>query len=182
MLQRLALIAVLSLGFTSLTFAQTTDQEDHSTRVQIPIIGDIDNPEFLETTQDLGTEIFSHEFLVTNERKLAVAIAVFVGPDVVSDGQFIQPQDLYMDPRLLEIMSNKVFPDTGCRIERLWFENSNKYFVLLIESSEQPQIEYLEQCLLGSAMTALGEELDGNPIQTAKEMRTQLDTLVETLK
>jgi len=64
----------------------------------------------------------------------------------------------------------------------LWFENSAEYVVLLIESSKQTETEYLEQCLFTEATTALGEKLDGKPIQTSREMQTQLDALIKTLK
>lgn len=144
----------------------------------MPFLGYIENPEFLALAQEIAAQFLTFEAAPGPERQVAKAIVAYVGPDVISDGRFIPPEDYYIPPEQLEMLSQKAFPNEGCRVERLWFSSKSAYIVLVVEASDQPTGDYIEHCLLLAVLTSLGEQTDATPVQTPKALRDRVREVV----
>jgi hypothetical protein len=165
--------------FSGLAFAkQTADaqQENQTTNGSIPIVGSIQNPVLFDLAREIEDEFLSGDTTADDVTKTATAILAYIGKDIVSDGKFVAPEGAIIPAPQLSILMSKTFPEEGCRIERLTFSSSGDYVVLLVDSSENPEIQYIEQCLLVAALTAHGRDLTGVPVMPVDDLRALLAT------
>lgn len=150
--------------------AVPTLSDTEKTQREIFHMGYVQDPQMLEIIASLGKEYLSDPILMEDETAMAKGILTYIGPDVVAHGRFVPPKDFYIPEQQLEVMRNKVFPDEGCRIERLIFAENSGFIVLLIDATDKPTEHYLTTCFLGAVLTALGAEIDGTPIQSIDNM------------
>jgi hypothetical protein len=160
---------------------QSGDEQSKANSAQsqtIPLVGYIEEPEFLELANEIRAEFLTLRTL-SADRSLAQAIVVYIGPNLVSQGRFVPPDDFYIPPDQLEILERKIFPEEGCRIERIFFSVNQSYIVQLFDASDAPSSQYNEQCLLLAVATALGENLDGRPVKSNEELRELIRGIVD---
>lgn len=173
---------------TTAAISETAESEAWSkaeTKWRIPVADYFANPEFLEMAEQIWDEFLSHETRPSKARQMALAMMTYIGPEVVSGNRFIPPDGHNLSQMDLEMMAEKSFPDEGCRIERLWLthpDHYGEYMVLLVDASDHPSYEYIESCLLLATATAIGEDLDGQPIMTNDALRDFLRKAVNGVK
>ena len=134
----------------------------------------IEDPKFEKLLASLGREYLGKPVQFEESRKPAKGILTYIGPSLVLNGRFVPPNDFFIPEQQLEVMNRKTFPDEGCRLERLIFGPNDDFIVLLVNATDTPTEEDILKCFLGAVLTALGEELDGTPIQTVAEMDQQI--------
>lgn len=175
------LIVIFGLGQNQGLAQKSGDEQSKANSAQsqtIPLVGYIEEPEFLELANEIRAEFLTLRTL-SADRSLAQAIVVYIGPNLVSQGRFVPPDDFYIPPDQLEILERKIFPEEGCRIERIFFSANQSYIVQLFDASDEPSSQYIEQCLLLAVATALGENLDGKPVISNAEMRELIRGIVD---
>lgn len=170
---RILLLGTVYLAtFTGLTVAQESESER-----KIELLGHIEDPFFEEMISKMGRDYLGLSKNADTCRNFARAVITYIGPNLVSDGRFVPPEGFHIPEQQLEIMSEKVFPEEGCRIERLIFGHENAFIVLLVDATDDPDKEYIETCFLGAILAALGEDIDGSPILS----RTEADALIRSI-
>lgn len=170
-------LAFLS-GATSAAEAGDSSATEPIVERQVLLVGYIENQEFSDIADQIRNEYLSHSFVPDEGRDMALAIITYIGPDVVSNNRFVPPENNDMSPDELEYMTGRYFPDEGCRIERLRFPSEGEYYVLLVDASDHPSAEYIEECLLLATLTALGERLDGREVQPVHVLRNWIRGIV----
>lgn len=181
----IAVVVCLVVSLASSTLAQQntgSPKQTGSGKQQIPILGFAQDNEVTDFITTIESDFFLEGFNEVPDRRLARAISIFIGPDLVLNGAFVPPSEFYMSPSQLEIMSGKTFPNEGCRVERLIFSETGDYVVLLVDASTQASFEYHQNCILSAALTSLGEPLDGTPTLSSSELYQRLQGVVEGLR
>lgn len=177
-----ATFLIATLGWQNQGLAQQSgDEQPKASLAQtrtIPLLGYIEDQGYLAIAEEIRSEYLTDISSRDLDRFYASALVTYIGPSLVENGNFMPPPNFHIPGEQLEVLSRKVFPDEGCRIERLFFENKDQFIVLLVDASDTPSQGYIETCLLGATLTALGEELDGRPVMTNSEMRTQIEEIV----
>lgn len=156
----LGALSMTALAFQSVpTSAEQADVDLVAEPVvegQIPLVGYIENQEFSDIAEHIRTEFLSHKFIPEEGRDLATGIVTYIGPDIVSNGHFVPPEGFYIPPSQLQYMTDRNFPEEGCKIERLMYRAAGDYLVLLVDASDDPLPEYIEKCLLLATLSASG--------------------------
>ena len=161
-----------------LIFLAGTAMSEGAQNTEIAHVGYIEDPKIQEMVTSLGSEYLGEPIQSEDGRRLAKGILTYIGPSLVSNGRFVPPDDFYIPEQQLEIMSRKIFPEEGCRIERLIFAQDDGFIVLLIDATDTPTEEYITKCFMGAVLAALGEEIDGTPIQTLAEMDQHIRSII----
>jgi hypothetical protein len=60
-------------------------------------------------------------------------------------------------------------------IRRLFFQNPDEYIVVVIDGSGIPKMLYLEICILGGILSALGKELHNTPKSSISQAREVIE-------
>jgi len=177
-----ATFLIATLGVQNQSFAQQSKDEQPTENLTqtrtIPLLGYIEDQGYLTIAEEIRSEYLTDISIRDLDRFYASALITYIGPSLVQNGNFMPPHNFHIPEQQLEVLSGKVFPDEECRIERLFFENKDKFIVLLVDASDTPSQGYIETCLLLATLTALGEELDGKPRLPNSEMRTQIEEIV----
>ena len=170
------------LVFLNVTSSAVKSGDDIATEQvgegQIPLVEYFENQEFSGIAEQIRTEYLSHNFVPNEGRDLALAIVTYIGPSVISKGRFVPPQGFYISPGQLEYMTGRFFPEEGCRVERIWFATEGDYYVLLVDASDHPSPEYIEECLLLATLTALGERMGETEVQPVHVLRNRILEIV----
>jgi hypothetical protein len=159
------------------TFAGLTVAQESESEWKIGLTGYIEDPFFQEMISEMGRDFLGHSNKADTNRNFARAIVTYIGPNLVSDGRFVPPEGFHISEQQMEIMSGKIFPEEGCRIERLVFAHENAFIILLVDATDDPSREYIETCFLGAILAALGEDIDGTPIPS----RFEADALIRSI-
>ena len=163
--------AVSADGDTKLT---TTEMK----KIEVPILGYIEQEEYLNIAHQIKSDYLSGIANNKSDRIFAQALVAYIGPSLVENGKFVPPPNFHIPPDQLEVMAGKIFPDEECRIDRLIYKAENQFIVLLVDASNSPSKGYIERCLLGATLAALGEDLDGQPVMPNSEMRNLIKEIV----
>lgn len=136
---------------------------------EMQFTGYIQDPKIERMIMDNYWELFPEPFPHSKSHQFASRIEIFVASDVVKDGKFALPPEVQMSAEYLATLMSITLPDEGCQVRRRNFLNGN-FVVTLIDGSEIPQMATLELCLLGAALVALGENIQGQKVQEAEAL------------
>jgi hypothetical protein len=177
-----SLLFLVYSGIGNFVSAQATEKSyarGTSGLYEMQFVGHVENSEIYEFIQNTQRQLFPKAFTPHSERKLAKHLEIYIAPNVVEGGVFTPPPEAQLSLEYTASFDGLLFPNSGCQIRRRFFNNGKKYVVILVDSSETPTLKVVETCLLGAIATALGEDLDGQPIRTKEELKADIRRIVD---
>lgn len=175
-------IFVGTVGLAVCASAQTNieaGEHEMPSQFEVRFVGHIEDPQIEKLVQDEYWAFFSEPFVPNADRRLADHLEIYIAPDIVQNSVFVPPTELNFSPEHLAAFEGKYFPNQGCQIRRLFFPDSEGYVVVLIDSSDSPELGYIKTCLLGAIATALGENLDEQSVMSNDEIRERIKGIVD---
>lgn len=139
--------------------------------------GKIDDPNLAKIVTSLYNDYFINPIFLPRSRETAQHIEIYIGSRFVEQNRFVPPVEETFSEAHLSAFEGKVFPSTGCKIERLHFPDRT-FVVLLVDATKEPSSEKSEVCILGAILTALGEDLDGRDVDDSITLSQQIEDII----
>ncbi|WP_299644361.1 hypothetical protein [uncultured Ruegeria sp.] len=146
----------------------------------VPLYGYISDPKIYELAQEIvGRYLASNS--QSGSLKRANNLFTFIDPEIVSEGQFVSPEDLELSEEITDWFAQKVLRKNRCSVGRVFSTNENEkgdYFVWLVHSGGPKDIDDIEYCLLFAAAASAGILLADVPVVQSDDMRRLLDSII----
>lgn len=176
------LAQLLAAALFSMAAAQSAAQGDASPvpsgiGQEIEFAGYIGDRSRLPQFEQLYGKFFSDDATIFSERRVASAIVVYIGPEVVLDGQFVKPPTYDIPESQLRALEALEYNDGECNLFPLYFKQPEEIIVLLVDDSETPTYHESAICILRTFALALGandEELAAEDEHSLTELVTSL--------
>lgn len=172
--------AVLVLLTSSQVFAEVNQKRGGAIAFEhndVPLYGYIGDPEISNMAKEITEEFLAN----TNEKRLiAEALYAYIAPGIVAENRFVKPDGFEMSETQLNFLGGTSYPNSGCKVERVSSTDQDvigEYMVLIVDATDHQSLEYIETCLLLAAATAMGVDMDGQPVMGNSELRSFLSSV-----
>jgi hypothetical protein len=139
--------------------------------------GYIWNKQIFEFVNAMFEKYFDQPFIPPSNRRVANFLQVYLGPDVVLNGEFQHPKGVITPKEIVSTLQNSEHPNNGCFVQRINFEIDNGSIVLVVFNSNLENQGVLEQCML----LAFARVVGGEVFETQAKPLTELKKLILSL-
>ncbi|MDA7964385.1 hypothetical protein [Ruegeria sp.] len=150
----------------------------------VPLYGYVSDPKVSESVQEIADR-----YLSSNLNKYDLVSAdfffVFVDPEIVSEGKFVNPIGFELPEKATELFATHELSDEGCNVGRIFATNEEEkgdYLVWLVHGGQYEGKEGIESCLLFAAAASAGIWLADIPALHPRDLRQLLDSMILGLR